>query len=64
MVRRVSESTLGLREETVLAVAWICLLVAGCGLLLGTCLSLLRDTGVVLSSMRSGERRVRVIWYG
>jgi Vitamin K-dependent gamma-carboxylase len=29
---------LGLREETVLAVAWICLLVAGCSLLLGlTC---------------------------
>ena len=26
---------LGLREETVLAIAWICLLVAGCGLLLG-----------------------------
>jgi len=26
---------LGLREETVLSIAWICLLVAGCGLLLG-----------------------------
>jgi hypothetical protein len=25
----------GLREETVLAIAWICLLVAGCGLLMG-----------------------------
>jgi hypothetical protein len=30
-----SGEQLGLREETVLAVAWVCLLVAGCSLLLG-----------------------------
>ena len=49
-----------LREESILTVAWICRVRS----FSRTFLSLLRDTGVVFSSMRSREWRVRVIWHG
>ena len=54
----------GLREETIHSLAWVCLIAAGCGLLVGLACRLSAILAWLFHFMRSQKRRVRVLWRG
>ena len=55
---------LGVREENVLFLAWLCLFASGCALLVGVGLPLLCHCSLVLTPVRGEKRRLRLLWHG
>ena len=54
----------GVDENRLLFAAWACLLVAGCGLVIGFALPSVSDWRMVSSPLRGEERRICFLWHG